>query len=265
MMRKKAITTIIITALLSATYIFAIDYYDTMPEHLAFLKDKVSIEEVRYTEIGVELLGILYNEELELMELQNKQYEIAEQLAHTEECSKLCKVSHSDLSQKTIDRTDQVRQAEVQDSGLGWEYSFTLKNQKDTHENSYYHLKIVGGEDIGRLDVLRNRGYEQFKAWHIKAKETIYFKGFIEGALSEEKRNDLKEQLLQNLDAKETNVYRDDMNDSTCAYYGYTSYIEDYVMEADGQKSNMQISFKYDEICDETDIIIAFPFYNQPF
>lgn len=265
MMRKKVIIMIILSALLSATYIFAIDHYDTMPKQLAFLKDKISIEEVHYTEVGVELSGIIYDEELNLMDLQNKQYEMAEQLAHTNECSKLCQVTHLDLSKKTMDIENQVKKVEIENSGEGWEYLFTLKNQKDIHENSYYYLKITGVEDMQHMDILRNRGYNQFKAWHVKAKETIYFKGFIVGLLSEEERTQLKDQLLQNLSAKETNSYQDDLNETTCAYYGYTPYIKDYMVEADGQKTNVQISFKYDETRNETDIIIAFPFYNDPF
>ena len=265
MMRKKVIIMIILSALLSATYIFAIDHYDTMPKQLAFLKDKISIEEVHYTEVGVELSGIIYDEELNLMDLQNKQYEMANQLAHTNECSKLCQVAHLDLSKKTMDIENQVKKVEIENSGEGWEYLFTLKNQKDIHENSYYYLKITGVEDMQHMDILRNRGYNQFKAWHVKAKETIYFKGFIVGLLSEEERTQLKDQLLQNLSAKETNSYQDDLNETTCAYYGYTPYIKDYMVEADGQKTNVQISFKYDETRNETDIIIAFPFYNDPF
>ena len=264
-MRKKVIITMIVIALLSTTYIFAIDYYDNEPKKLAFLQQRLTLEGVDYTEVGVELSGILYDEKLEAMDLETKQYEMAQQLAHTKECSKLCMISHSDLSEKSIDMEAQIKKAELRDSGPGWAYHFTLKNQKDKHENSYYHLKIVGGEDISHIETLRNRGYNQFKAWHIKTKEAIYFKGFIVGNLSEEKRNQIKEQLLQNLDGKETNVYRDDLNPSTCAYYGYTSHIKEYVTEADGQKSNVQISFKYDELRDQTDMIIAFPFYNEPF
>ena len=265
MMRKKVIIMIIVSALLSATYIFAIDHYDTMPKQLAFLKDKISIEDVHYTEVGVELSGIIYDEGLEFMDLQNKQYEMAEQLAHTNECSKLCQVTHSDLSKQTIDVASQVKKAEVENSGEGWQYIFTLKNQKDIHENSYYYLKITGAEDIQHMDILRNRGYDQFKAWHVKSKESIYFKGFMVGSLSEEERTQLKDQLLQNLNAKETNSYQDDLNETTCAYYGYTPYIKEHVVEVDGQKTNLQISFKYDETRNETDIIIAFPFYNDPF
>ena len=256
---------IILSALLSATYIFAIDHYDTMRKQLAFLKDKISIEEVHYTEVGIDLSGIIYDEELNLMDLQNKQYEMAEQLAHTNECSKLCQVTHLDLSKKTMDIENQVKKVEIENSGEGWQYLFTLKNQKDIHENSYYYLKITGVEDMQHMDILRNRGYNQFKAWHVKAKETIYFKGFIVGLLSEEERTQLKDQLLQNLSAKETNSYQDDLNETTCAYYGYTPYIKEHVVEADGQKTNVQISFKYDETRNETDIIIAFPFYNDPF
>lgn len=264
-MRKKVIITIIVSALLSVTYIFAIDRYDTMPEKLAFLKEHLSIEAVNYTEVGVELEGIVYDEQLELVNLQNKQYEMAEQLAHTSECSRLCKVSHSDLSKKTIDIADQVKKASVEDSGEQWHYTFTLKNQKDIHENSYYYLKIVGGTDTQYLDVLRNRGYDQFKAWHVEVKESIYFKGFMAGALSVEEREQIKDHLLKNLNAKKTNYYEDDLNQTTCAYYGYTSYVKDYVREVDGQKTNVQISFKYNETRNETDIIIAFPFYNNPF
>ena len=265
MMRKKVIMTIIASALLSATYIFAIDYYDTMPEKLTSLKDKLSIETVTYTEVGVALDGIVYDEQLNLVDIHSKQDKMAHQLAHTSECSRLCKINHSDLSNKTTHIDDEVKQVEVENSNEEWRYTFTLKNQKDIHENSYYHLEIVGGENTQYLDVLRNRGYDQLKAWQVDAKETIYFKGFILGNLSKEERSQMKDQLLQNLDAKETNYYEDDLNETTCAYYGYTPYIKEYVTEADGQRTNVQISFKYNEIRHETDIIIAFPFYNDPF
>ena len=255
----------IISAILSVTYIFAMDRYETMPRQLAFLKDKISIEEVHYTEVGVELSGIIYNEKMGLMDLQNKQYEMAEQLAHTNECLEPCQVAHSDLSKKTLDMTSQIKKVELANSGEGWQYEFTLKNQKDIHENSYYYLKITGEEDIQHMDILRSRGYDQFKAWGVKSKESIYFKGFRMGLLSKEERNQLKDQLLQNLSAKETSSYQDDLNETTCAYYGYTPYVKDHVVEADGQKTNVQISFKYDETRHETDIIIAFPFYNDPF
>lgn len=264
-MRKKVIITIIVMALLSVTYIFAIDRYDTMPEKLVFLKEMLSIEEVSYTEVGVLLEGVVYDEKLDLRDLQNKQDEIAMQLAHTSDCSKLCKISHSDLSRKAIDIGEHVKQGEVEWSSDLWQYTFTLKNQEDIHENSYYNLKIIGGADMKQLDVLRNRGYEQFKEWEVKAKETIYFKGFTTGMLTEVERSQIKDQLLENLAAKETGYYEDDLTQTTCAYYGYTPHIKAYTVDAEGQKTNVQISFKYDDIGNHTDIIIAFPFYNEPF
>lgn len=264
-MRKKVIIIMIVMALLSVTYIFAIDRYDTMPEKLAFLKEKLSIEAVDYTEVGVELEGVIYDEKLEVSDLQNKQDELAMQLAHTSECSKLCKISHTELSNRTMDIGEQVKQGEVECKSDLWQYTFTLRNQEDIHENSYYHLKIIGGEEMKSLDMLRNRGYEQFKEWKVKTKETIYFKGFIADELTKEERSQIKNQLLENLGAKETNYYEDDLTQTTCAYYGYTSYIKAYTVDAEGQKTNVQISFKYDEIYQRTDVIVAFPFYNEPF
>lgn len=265
MFRRKAVIIVIVAMLMSITYIFAIDEYDTQSTKLGWLSERLSIGSIEYEEIGVELEGIVYNESLELKDIQGKLEELAKELSHNKTCSKLCKMFHLEDGKYRVERIQQVKKGSLEASDQDWKYVLNIQNQKDVHDNTYYHLNIVGTKDIETLDMLRSRGYDKLKSWKVDSKETIYFKGFIKGELTKEEETAIKETLLQNLEAKQTNYYVDDVSGTTCAYYGYTHHIKAYVKEEDGQKTNVQISFNTDEANQRINIIIAFPFYNEPF
>lgn len=275
-MGRKIVITFMLSILLSASYLVAAEHYDTRAHHqsnepsqqqdqIEFLKEKINLEQIHYIEVGVALSGIVYDEKLQSVDLEKKTEEIACILEEASTYTRSYGISDSKLSKSRTSLIDTTEVATVENSGEDWRYTFSVKNQKDIHQNTYYDLKIVGGSEVEYIDQLRNRGYEQFKMWQVTPKETIYFKGFIPGALSKTDSIQIKDRLFHRLDAKETNFYQDDLIETTYAYYGYTPYIKAYIVEADGQKSNMQISFKYNELQDQTELIIAFPFYNQPF
>lgn len=249
MMQKKRVMTLLLSMILGASYLVAecheMVIYEPMSysleEHsnkLEFLKSKIQIDEMREIEVGVSLSGIAYDEPLQAIEIEKK---IEEMNSALEESARLAQSPET-------------------------HYTFSLKNQKDIHQNSYYNLTLIGKDlDITYIDQLRNTGYDKLKTWHIASKETIYFKGWLSGALSQEETKEMKDKLFETLEVKATNQYQDDLVETTCAYYGYTPYINDYITEADGQKSNVQVGFKYDELQNQTELIVAFPFYNQPF
>lgn len=265
MFRTKAITVLVIVMLMSVTYIFAIDEYDTKPQQLKWLQEKVSEESIQYNEVGIELKGIIYNEVLDKQDIHNKLDEMNKALAHESICSKLCQMTHDSNGKKQLQEGEKGIAGSVQVRDENWQYDFHLKNQKDVHYNSYYDLKITGNGVIEHLEGLRSRGRDLLETFKVHSKESIYFKGIIKEKLSKEEREQLVKALLLNLEAQATNYYEDDLSKTTCAYYGYTHHIKDYIKERDGQKTNVQISFKYNEQERCTEVIVAFPFYNEPF
>lgn len=265
MLRRKSVIAIIIAMLISVTYIFAIDEYDAKPEQLKWLQEQISKTGIGYHEVGIEIEGIIYNEELSLQAVQCKIEEMSETLAHESDCSKLCQIAHSNREERQIQETKKGIEGSVEVRDEDWQYYFELRNQKDIHYNSYYDLKITGYENIEQLDMLRSRGNDRLKDFKVPSKESIYFKGFMERKLAEEERDNLAKELFLNLEAEATNYYEDDLSKTTCAYYGYTHHVKDYIKEDNGQKTNVQISFQYNEQNQCTQIIVAFPFYNEPF
>lgn len=265
MFQKRAIIILILAMLMSITYIFAIDAYDSMPQQIKWLNEKIYLEEVNYNEIGIELKGIKYNEILTPEEVAGRQEEMIQNLSHEPDCSKLCQIHHIADSSKALSVEEGSIVAETMKSGLNGNYEFTIKNQQDIHRNTYYDLKIKGSHNIEKLDTLRNWGRMTLEKWKVSIEETIYFKGSMAGTLDKVEREELQREVFTNLKAKDTNFYEDDLCETTCAYYGYTSHIKAFIEEENGQKTNVQMSFKYDELTDSTEVIVAFPFYNEPF
>lgn len=266
MLRRKVILmSILIMACLSMSYIFAFEMYDTMPNKLEKLIEKITLDEITYEEIGVQLSGIQYEvpNTKETLETMNEEMNMA--LAHDIECSKLCRIPHDYLATTTTCEEDQLVQLESNNHGETWAYHFTLKNQKDVHYNMYYDLKITGTDDIRKLDTLRGRGKAQLEEWDVEVSESIYFKGTISGPVAKEQEEKIAKKLFQNLSAKATNYYEDDLTATTCAYYGYTPWLKDYVKENNHEKTNVQVIFKYNDELNQTEVIVAMPFYNLPF
>ena len=254
-----------IIVVFSMSYIFAIEWYDQMPNQIAQLFEKVSLKEIKYNEIGIELSGIQYENELTSEALKDMNSKMVANLAHQSNCSKLCQVTHNHLVTTFFEEEDTSRWVQTNENEEEWNYTFSIKNQQDIHYNTYYNLKIKGYKDIERLDMLTSRGRNQFKEWHVNTKESIYFKGEIPGKCSSIEVKEISDRLFEALNAKHTNYYEDDLIDSTCVYYGYTSYFKDYIKETDGDKTNMQVGFKYNDELNCTEVIVAFPFYNMPF
>lgn len=251
--------------ILCTTYIFGFEYYDRMPNKLQRLGEQIGIPEMKLTEVGVELSGIIYGEQLGAQAVMNKQSKMLEALAHEEDCSKLCQVMHYTPSEISIEEKEnqiKVMTAYTDEDGT---YDLMIKNQKDIRYNTYYHLKLTGARNLAQLDMRRSRASELLKSWKVDPKEWIYFKGEIKGKLKEEERLAIVDHLLKKLQGKRTNTYTDDRNVETVAYYGYTKEIGEYIEEANGAKTNVQISFTYHETTSQTECIIAFPFYNAPF
>lgn len=253
------------TLILSTTYIFGIEYYDTAEQKISELYRLVQIEGINYEQVKLSLTGIKNNEQLELTDLLTLQESALRILSHEVECSKFCKRTHYYHAEKSVSPEDSgfVSLATHMDDETS--YILSIKNQQDIHYNTYYSMEFTGLEDLAELDKLRNRGLEIFKDVKVEPKEYIYFIGELTGFLEEEEKEFYVYKLFDALGAKQTNRYIDDLSNKALAYYGYTRQIKDYITEIDGDRTNVQISFSEHEIEGVTKVTIAFPFFNEPF
>lgn len=225
---------------------------------------KIEDDQITYQEIGVTLNGISYNNPLTSEELATMNKEIVDNLSHNLTCHTHCSEEHDMPHSTVIEQEVDVKQIWSYLNEDEWNIEVNIKNQEDKNFNTYLTIKS-SGTDIARLDMLRNRALKSYKDLKMTPKEVIYFKGEIKDKLTEETMEALGLHLLENLSAKQTNIYIDDLMPTTRIYYGYTKDFKGEFIEQSGEKSNVQVGFKYNEELNQTEIIVAFPFYNEPF
>ena len=264
MMIKRAKMLICLFELLSISYIMAMEIYDMHGHKIETLSKQLESQGIDYTEVEISLSGICYDQNLSKEEMHTMNNEMIKELSHEEECSKLCCVPHCTLAQTSYDEQGKVKQIETNDSGLDWAYELIIKDQEDFHQNAYYTLNL-SGKNMAHLDTLRNRGIAQLKKWHVSPKESICFRGLIDGKLTKKEERQIRDGLFKNLKANRTGYYEDDREASTCAFYGYTNEIDEYIRDAKGKKCNVQLSFSFNEEMGQTELLAAFPFTNTPF
>lgn len=216
-------------------------------------------------EAGVQLTGICYEEDLTEMAQRQKADEIAVALAHEEDCPRFCETIHPYQVQADVVPIKSGRILYLKGKNEGVTSLFTLKNQKDKMKNSYYELQLQTSDQLEMLQKAKIHGKDQLRQWCKEVKEFFYFKGETIELLNEKEKTAWAAQLFKKLRAKSTNHYRDDIQTTTCAYYGYCPLVSSYYKEVNGEYTNLQITFYDDEKTGKTQICIAFPFYNQVF
>lgn len=262
MQKKVKISMLVIFGLLLTS--IGIYTYCHHQNQLKAVFHKIEDEQIQYKEIGVILNGISYNNPLTNEELSVINKEIIDNLSHDLECHTHCSKEHDVPRSTVVENEIDVKQMWSYLNEDKWNVEVNIKNQEDKNFNTYLTIKS-SGTDISMLDMLRNRALSSYKDLKMTPKETIYFKGEIRDKLTEDTMETLAHQLLEQLEAKKTNVYIDDLMPTTRVYYGYTKAFKGEVIEQSGEKSNVQVGFKYNEELNKTEVIIAFPFYNEPF
>ena len=264
-MNKRNIILIAIIMILCTSYIFGFEYYDRVPTRVQRLSQLISIPDLEVTEVGVKLNGIYYGERLNLKEVLIRENKLLGEMAHEINCSKLCKLFHYNSASTSIEQQDNDITVVGTNCDDDTPYTLTIKNQKDKDYNTYYDFNFTGLTNLKRLDMRRDRTLNLLKKWGVHPKESIYFKGELLGDLLENQRLEITQMIFSHLKGNITNIYQDDMNTKTMAYYGYTKEFSQYIEDSSGAKSNVQVSFTYNESTNKTECIIAFPFYNEPF
>ncbi len=263
---KTIVVLILAVMICCVSYVFAIDEYDEMSTDIEWLSNNIKVHDIAFTEIGIEMNTVAYNEKLNKDDIISKRADLVHNLSHLTTCTKLCKLDHrNDIKLGKVKEHDDCISTSLEEKGYDWSYVATIRNQKDVNYNTYYDIKVKGATNVDQLDCIVNWANEYFKAMDITPLETVYFKGTLPKKLTQRECEKIKKTMFKKLDGKTTNFYQDELNSTTCAYYGYTPHYKGFIKEADGAKSNVQLAFSYDDVKGCTNVIVAFPFYNEPF
>ena len=92
-MRINSRLIVLMTLLLSTSYIFGIEYYEKQEETVGKLYEAISLQSITYNEVRVEISGVKEGEVLNTRDILSKQNKFIEDLAHDESCSKLCRTA----------------------------------------------------------------------------------------------------------------------------------------------------------------------------
>ena len=262
-MKKKIAISILLVAVMCASYLFAKEMYKIVPNEVSRLYNKLELQDIVYEKIGVELSGIQKSEALSVEDLQKMNNELVTSL--------------------TINKRDIIAQ-DAKDEGLNtsfrqekelmevktfndieeMQYNFSIKNQKDIAYNTYCKISVVGN-DASKLDEIASSGKAKLREWISDIHENIYFIGHIEGRISPEEGRAIVSKIFKVFSTQYKDYYVDDLNESTYVYYGYTPYFDGFIKGKGNMKINIQVGFKYNDEVNQTEVIVAFPLYNFPF
>nr|WP_302599190.1 YwmB family TATA-box binding protein [uncultured Cellulosilyticum sp.] len=256
---------IILVAILSIAYIFTLDTYDRGETQVAKLYKAVSVKGINYEQIEVNVKGVTENRQLPIEEVMAKEKACNDVLSHTKECSKLCAIIHPVNGEVEVLAQDDYISATTSNTQDMSTYTLTIKSEERNPDTTVYNMKIQGLQDVATIDNMRNKSIDLFKEWDTNPNETISFVGYIDGQLDTAQKQNYKTQIFKSLNGRFVTYYQDDYNPTTQAYYGYTPLVKEYTTTTQGTKTNTQVTFTYNEILDQTQVIIAFPFYNQPY
>ncbi|PHV69850.1 hypothetical protein CS063_13505 [Sporanaerobium hydrogeniformans] len=264
-MRLSHCKVILLTLLLSTTYILGIDLYDQKANTLGTLYEAVQLPGLTYNQIEVSFSGINEGQVASLKDFVQKGAEAITAFSHGEECSKLCTQLHDNDAQTSLGKEDSAIKVHVEDEQKHSLYELELKANKKTPTTSFYVLKLHGTEDIGQLELWRQAAFKLYDKWRVSPSEYISFKGCLQGTLSVSEQEVWANTVMKNLHGEITDTYIPTDREDMVTYYGYTKDYKDFIRDHRGQKANTQISFIYNEEEDSTTCMIAFPFYNEPF
>ncbi len=102
---------------------------------------------------------------------------------------------------------------------------------------------------------------EYFKSVGMDADITLSFKGSIEGALSNNRKNDICDEILSSLDGK---LITGSRSDELYTVYAYSDNIEEYVVNGT-TKSNINVAITYDSVNDISWVYVATPILTESY
>ncbi|WP_455717136.1 YwmB family TATA-box binding protein [Anaerosporobacter sp.] len=137
------------------------------------------------------------------------------------------------------------------------------KTKKDTYVvRRYLILDLTIKDDVNSILAYKKKAEKIASKLDAKTYESqITFTGTYDGKLGVEKRNEITDEFIRDLQA---NIVAEQRGDELYTIYAYTGIISDYV-KSEGNKINVNIAFTYNEKENKTSLLVATPILNQDF
>ncbi len=264
-MKKNHYTIILLTLILSTTYILGIDYYDKKDSTLSQLYKAISLPDFTYDTISISLSGVKTGKVTTLAEFVEKGAEAITAFSHKEDCSRLCTQLHENEAQTYFSEEGGQIEVGVTEEKQKSNYKLKFKTSKKAPTTSQYCFELRSQGNLDQLEGWWQASHKLYEEWGIKAKEHISFEGSFKEQLTKEEEQALAQLIIKQLKGELGTSYSSIERPDMMTYYGYTKLYKGYIQESFNKRSNIQISFIYNEATNETRYLIAFPFYNESF
>lgn len=127
--------------------------------------------------------------------------------------------------------------------------------------NSNYLTTEVAIEDAKEILILKEQLERVLEENGIRTESSLYVHGDFQKLLSRAEKNAMEEKLLSILEAEVVLQYKDEYSDTI---YAYSPLLSDYY-ERNGERVNIQIILNYNDSGENTQLYLAFPFYNESY
>lgn len=128
-------------------------------------------------------------------------------------------------------------------------------------ETSNYLTTEVAIEDAKEILILKEQLEEVLEQKGIQTESSLYVHGDFRKILNRTEKNAVEEKLISILEADIVLQYKDEYSDTI---YAYSPLLSDYY-ERNGDKINIQIILNYNDSGKNTQLYLAFPFYNESY
>lgn len=137
------------------------------------------------------------------------------------------------------------------------------KTKKDTNVvRRYLILDLTINDDVNSILSYKKKAEKIASKLDAKTYESqVTFTGTYDGKLSVDKRNEITDEFIRDLQA---NIVVQQRGDELYTIYAYTGLINDYV-KSEGNKINVNIAFTYNEKENKTSLLVATPILNQDY
>lgn len=180
---------------------------------------------------------------------------LTESLEITENCENECEsVKESDFV-KVMEKSGKTSEDEMVNIIIELKKPFELKNAGGVFEEGVIGLSISGSSTCDRVQEIRRNIEAVFACYKIKPEVKCTVTGFFDGKLDSKEMNKVCRNMLGALDARKV---RDINGKNLVGVSAYSPAIGSFI-EIDGDRSNIQLNFRYSAYEDKTFIWIGIP------
>ena len=134
-MYRKYYWLVVLLGVISGIYVFVINASTQIPAQLSFIEERIENEFALEKE-GIQISGRCYGEVLDQKALIKKARTMERALSHQLECSRICRLEHGNYTRMEIVPIENGNMIRIEGSNGSCNYVFTVKNQKDIHQNT---------------------------------------------------------------------------------------------------------------------------------